>query len=266
MDITINIINGFISKLEKWQEKMQNLDFYGNISDTLSSINDPYYTQASPINIKSDAEWKRFTAHILRYTYPHNYKKRIQQITELPIIDESTIQDLLMIFDELKDSLSNSNNTNEELDVNTSVALQRIFTHFHNVADQLSRRHAQKSTLVIEDEYDVQDLLHALLRLYYDDIRKEEWTPSYAGNSYRVDFYIPEIETIIEVKKTRDTLKDKKLSEELTIDVAAYQKKEKCKHLFCFIYNPDRLLDNPVAIKNDIERIAPGFVQVFIVS
>jgi REase_DpnII-MboI len=32
----------------------------------------------------------------------------------------------------------------------------------------------------IKDEYDVQDLLHAILRAFFDDVRPEEFVPSYA--------------------------------------------------------------------------------------
>ena len=55
----------------------------------------------------------------------------------------------------------------------------------------------------IKDEYDVQDLLNALLRLNFDDVRPEEYTPSYAGSSTRVDFLLKKEKIVIEVKKTR---------------------------------------------------------------
>jgi hypothetical protein len=74
--------------------------------------------------------------------------------------------------------------------VDLSSNLNIIFSRFHRVAKQLRSRHADRSTLEIEDEYDVQDLLHVLLQLYFDDIRKEEWTPSYAGSASRQDFLL----------------------------------------------------------------------------
>jgi hypothetical protein len=110
----------------------------------------------------------------------------------------------------------------------------------------------------------VQDLLHSLLSLYYDDIRPEEWTPSYAGSSVRIDFVIPEIKTVIEVKKTRDSMTDKKLSEELIIDIEKYQKHPDCEKIYCFVYDPDTILRNPAAIKKDLEEKHQGFVKVFI--
>lgn len=67
--------------------------------------------------------------------------------------------------------------------------VKKICSRFHLVANQLKTRHSNRESLVISDEYDVQDLLHALLHIYFDDIRPEEWTPNYAGGSSRVDFY-----------------------------------------------------------------------------
>ena len=51
---------------------------------------------------------------------------------------------------------------------------ERLCDRFHIVAKQLTRRSEGRSTIVISDEYDVQDLMHALLRLFFDDVRPEE--------------------------------------------------------------------------------------------
>jgi hypothetical protein len=69
-------------------------------------------------------------------------------------------------------------------------AVLAVCDRFHSIARQLAQRREDRTTLEIEDEYDVQDLLHALLRLYFDDIRPEEWTPSYGGASSRMDFLL----------------------------------------------------------------------------
>lgn len=148
----------------------------------------------------------------------------------------------------------------------TEKDIERIFMRFRKVAVQLSRRYNGRDTIKITDEYDVQDLLHSLLSLYYDDIRPEEWTPSYAGSSVRIDFVIPEIKTVIEVKKTRDSMTDKRLSEELIIDIEKYQKHPDCERIYCFVYDPDTILRNPAAIKKDLEEKHQGLVKVFIES
>lgn len=102
--------------------------------------------------------------------------------------------------------------------------LARLFRRFHVVQQQLRTRHDRRSTLRIKDEYDVQDLLHALLRLEFDDVRGEEWTPSYAGGSSRMDFLLPEHDLVIEAKMSRKGLGAKELGGQLLIDVGRYRK------------------------------------------
>ena len=45
----------------------------------------------------------------------------------------------------------------------------------------MQRRYADRPPIVIADEYDVQDLIRTILVAMFDDVRPEEWTPSYAG-------------------------------------------------------------------------------------
>lgn len=148
--------------------------------------------------------------------------------------------------------------------IDKTEELFRIFKHFRKFAVELAHRHDGRETLRIQDEYDVQDLLRALLSLYFDDVRPEEPTPSHAGSSLRTDFLIPEIEAVIEVKKTRPTMTDKTLSEELIVDIEKYQAHPTCKKIYCFVYDPDMILRNPAAIKNDLEKKHEGLVRVFI--
>jgi hypothetical protein len=131
-------------------------------------------------------------------------------------------------------------------------ARYRIGERFHLVARQLRVRREGRPTLDIEDEYDVQDLFHALLRIPFDDVRPEEWTPSYAGGSSRVDFLLPEIEAVVEIKKSRPGLSARALGEQLIVDVAKYKKHPDCRTLFYFVYDPDGRILNPRGIENDL--------------
>ena len=142
--------------------------------------------------------------------------------------------------------------------------LENIFNKFTKVVRQLNTRHDDRDTLTISDEYDVQDLLHALLLLHFDDVRAEEWTPSYAGGCERMDFLLKDLQTVIEVKKTRPKMTMKSLGEELIIDIEKYKAHPDCKQLYCFVYDPDYILGNPNAIKNDLEKSHKGFVKIFI--
>ena len=132
--------------------------------------------------------------------------------------------------------------------------LQIICERFHLVAKQLRQRHADRPTLDIADEYDVQDLLHALLTIYFDDIRPEEWNQSHAGKSTRVDFLLKEERIVIEVKKTRATINAKQLGDELIIDIAHYRNNPDCEILYCFVYDPEGYIRNPIGFENDLSK------------
>jgi hypothetical protein len=132
--------------------------------------------------------------------------------------------------------------------------IENICNRFHLVDKQLRSRRENRNTLEIEDEYDVQDLLHALLHLEFDDIRPEEYIPSYAGSSSRMDFLLKQEQVIIEVKKTRQGLRAKEIGEELMIDIQRYQSHPDCQTLICFVYDPERSLSNPRGIENDLNR------------
>jgi hypothetical protein len=152
-----------------------------------------------------------------------------------------------------------------EGEIDALATLELVCSRFHTVARQLRQRHSGRPTLDVNDEYDVQDLLHSLLRIYFDDIREEESTPSYAGGASRIDFLLKPEQIIIEVKKARPTLKAKELGEELIIDIARYQTHPDCKMLYCFVYDPDGYIKNPQGIENDLSRSGPPFpVKVFI--
>lgn len=137
---------------------------------------------------------------------------------------------------------------------NSNSDIEKIANRFHRIAMQLRNRHANRGTIDINDEYDVQDLFHALLHIYFNDIRPEEWTPSYAGKSSRTDFLLKEQEIFIEIKKTRKDHNAGKIGDELSIDIAHYREHPNCKHLICFVYDPDGRITNPKGLISDLER------------
>lgn len=99
-------------------------------------------------------------------------------------------------------------------------------------AKSLLNRHADRTTITITDEYDVQDLLLSILRLFIDDVRPEDYVSSFASGNSRTDFF-PLYGTYIETKMTRNGLSDKEIGEQLSIDIARYE--NHCKKLICFI-------------------------------
>lgn len=144
--------------------------------------------------------------------------------------------------------------TNELKDVDSIRIVENICNRFHLVARQIEKRHGNQSTIIVKNEYDVQDLLHALLKVNFDDVRSEECTPSYAGGASRMDFLIKQEKIVIEVKMTRKGLGAKEVGDQLAIDIQRYQAHPDCETLICFVYDPDSRVVNPVGIENDLNR------------
>jgi len=132
--------------------------------------------------------------------------------------------------------------------------IERICLRFHACVCQLRNRHDKRPAMEIKDEYDVQDLLHAILRLHFEDVRPEEWTPSNAGKSARMDFLLKKERILVETKKTGKSLKADKVRAQLILDRADYEKHPDCDKLVCFVYDPEGWIDNPQGLKDDLEN------------
>lgn len=184
-------------------------------------------------------------------------KLYFNNLRNLTIIEKMLINLRKYINNELVNLVKNDTVYNKDI-------LDSIFSRFHNMVKTLRNRYNNRHTLDVKDEYDVQDLLYSILQIFFKDIRKEEWTPSYAGNCSRVDFLLKQEKVVIEVKKTRSTMKDKDLGEQLIIDIAKYKTHPDCKKLICFVYDPDGRIVNPEGIVKDLEKDNKEFVKIYI--
>lgn len=198
----------------------------------------------------------------------HFTTKDVCSIKNLSKIEKAHVSKIMSILRGIKVSIEQGDIVLNEIDKNDELPLYRIFSKFHSVARQLCQRRNNKGTsrhtLIIEDEYDVQDLLHSLLRLFYDDIRPEEHTPSYAGSSSRMDFLLKNEKLVIEVKTTLTGLTEKQLGEQLIIDIEKYKEHKDCNKIFCFVYDPENTLSNPKGITNDLNTRHKDFAEVII--
>ena len=147
-----------------------------------------------------------------------------------------------------------------------ALSIERICSRVSLVVRQLRHRHENRTTLDVADEYDLQDLLHSLLHLFFDDVRPEEYSPSYAGKASRVDFLLKNESIVVEAKMTRSGLAEKQVGEQLIVDIARYKSHPNCKTLICLVYDPDHRIRNPRGIESDLSRVSDGLdVRVFIV-
>ncbi len=135
---------------------------------------------------------------------------------------------------------------------------------FHICADRLNRRHESRQAFPINDEYDVQDLMHAMLLLHFDDVRAEESAPSVGGKNSRMDFLLKKEKIAIETKMTRKGLDQKKVGDELAIDMMRYRPHPDYRTLICFVYDPKGFCDNPVALESDM-KVEEGEYRAIVV-
>ena len=115
-----------------------------------------------------------------------------------------------------------------------------MFIGHPDVVAQLAKWRADKrkmhtAPLTMANEYDVQYLFQALLRLEFADVRPEEAVPSTASGSARADTLLKDAGTIVEFKMTRSGYDAVALRKEVADDFVLYAKHPDCKRLFVFV-------------------------------
>lgn len=145
-------------------------------------------------------------------------------------------------------------------------ALRKVCLRFHAVARQLRLRKDYRTTLEVEDDYDLQDLLCALLKLEFDEVGADEWTPPYAGGSTRTTLLLNRDRLAVVAKKTRSGLTTKELAEQVAADTAHYASHKPCAHLFCFIYDPEGRIGSPTRLETDLTSVSDAFTVDVLVA
>ena len=166
------------------------------------------------------------------------------------------IRDKVDLIDTVKPDPVITGNKEESKTVLALNKLENLFAKFHRIAQTLRIRHDKRDTFIIEDEYDVQDLLRALLKEHFDDVRDEDYVPSYAGSNSRVDFVLKNEKIVIEVKMTNDNMKDKEAGSQLLIDIGRYKNHPDCDLLVLFIYDKSDHIMNKPGLINDLNNMS----------
>ena len=197
-------------------------------------------------------EWQNTAFMFLYYQFPNHpqssaFKKLIDEDNHSAIY--TIYQTQMGILNSFLNIQPSSNN-----DVYSNLILSNIFNNFNRFVHQLKRKRHNGRNCFISDEYDVQDLLYAVLKLHFDDVIDEECLSQNAGSKNRMDFLIKDIQTAIEVKYAKDSHKDKQIGDELIIDIDKYSRHPNCKSLYCFIYDPNHCIVNPRTLEKDLNN------------
>ena len=143
--------------------------------------------------------------------------------------------------------------------------ITQICSNFPKFDRSIQNRYSHRPTITVNDEYDLQNALEAILRLFVDDIRPEDYVPSYAGGRSRVDFHLPKQGIIIETKMTNANLLDKDVGDQLIIDYQHYKSLGNCNHLICYVYDKSSLLRNPHALISDLEQMSDSELKITVI-
>jgi hypothetical protein len=215
-----------------------------------------YRSGRSAIDPKNYHEFKTLVGNLIfeiakqKPMYSISYNEAIQS----EMSHENNLNKLEGIINAIEEEIKigTINDYDDKKDKDVENIIDNIFNNFHSCSRQARNRYKNRPTIDVQDEYDVQDLLHIFLKLHFSDIRPEEYTPNYAGQSARMDFLIKEYNVVIETKKTRDTLRDKEIGSQLIEDIERYKNHPNCHKLYCFVYDPEGLIGNPKGLENDL--------------
>ena len=169
-------------------------------------------------------------------------------------------------FDHLWPNLASTRTMPQSLSDQDPLSLVRkICLRFHSVVRQLRLRKDYRPTLEVEDDYDLQDLFCALLKVEFDEVSTEEWIPPYADGAPRTTFFVNKDQIAILTRKTRPGLTTKELADQVTADAAYYRKQGRCSTLFCFMYDPEGRIGSPKRLETTLTSVNEHYtVEVLI--
>lgn len=197
----------------------------------------------------------RVPAHLFYQAIAYVSNSQCRAITDFLKLSERLLRQVQKKLSGIKPGIQSES-------LNSGELVPSICRRFHLAAKQLQQRQRGRAPFEIADEYDVQDLLHALLRLHFDDVRAEEWTPSYGGGSSRMDFLLKPEQIVVEAKMTRAGLGAREVSDQLTIDAVRYKEHPDCKTLICCVYDTSGQIKNPRGVERDLAKLSGNGLEV----
>jgi hypothetical protein len=130
--------------------------------------------------------------------------------------------------------------------------LEAVLRRLPRAARQLRSRHADRPPFRLVDDYDLEDLLRAVLALEFDDVRPERRTPTYAAG-VRTDWRLPPADSgpalMLTAKRITPALTERALAGQLEEDVAYYERHGADGILVVYLYDPEGLLPEPAGLE-----------------
>jgi len=134
--------------------------------------------------------------------------------------------------------------------------IRKVCLRFHSVARQLRLRKDYRPTLEVDDDHDLQDLLCALLKVEFDEVATDEWTPPYTGGAPRTTLLVNRDQIAIVAKKTGPGVTTKELADQVAADSAYYRAQGRCSTVFCFMYDPEGRIGSPKRLETTLTSVS----------
>jgi DNA-binding response OmpR family regulator len=198
--------------------------------------------------------------------------KKLNPYTELLVITAHSEQEILERVSKADVRVITKPVDHRELAISTTAQIDAWLRRLQRIEQTLevftfcqtalqSRGHKRPAFKIV-NEYDVQDLLHIMMKPYFPDVVTEEYTLKRAGKAKRLDLVVSGLETVIETKMIRNKKHGADIANELDIDVRGYVSHPHCARLFCFVYDPQRHIKDARAIERDISGEASQDTKV----
>lgn len=202
----------------------------------IATIEEQYKSELlKELNNKED---KDIYNAIISFLFSEDAEYPTNELIELIQKQSIDIVDLFLLEEIEKKLLSYSKITYQDKSAYELVC--NILNNFSNAILRITKnRRKGHLEFSINDEYDVQDILYTILKAIFPKLKPEEPTPSVGISYNKIDFILEDEGILIETKMLKETDKDeRKITDELKVDIQSYYKKEKIKNLICFVYDP----------------------------
>jgi hypothetical protein len=127
------------------------------------------------------------------------------------------------------------------------LSLEALLHRLPVTVRQLRTRHGNRSPFRVQDVYDLEDLLRAVLPLHFDEVRPERRTPAYALGT-RTDFLVRtgrDGVTAVVVKHATAQTAERQVAEQLEEDATYYERHGRVSQLVTLVYDPEGRLREP---------------------
>lgn len=211
---------------ERWQTNVQRL--------LLDSFNEPIVSQ-------------QFMAKTKVFYNKFSDAENVRNVEQAREQAKGYLEDLIVAIENGK--YSDVSLVDDEIDLKSArIIIRRILRNFYKHLEAMyqtpvhgngSIKKEDLDKIQLGNEYDVQRILYSIIRPVFPDARLEV-VDDVGYGSVRYDIVLKKYDIIIEVKCTRQSMTERKLTEELGADGFHY----KGEHLFMFIYDKVKLISN----------------------